>query len=166
MTEPTDTPTEDDELSAAAAVELSADHPIVLFDGVCNLCSGYVQFLIERDPESHFRFAPLQSELAEALLASTDLDEESLDSIVLVDDGKAYVKSDAVIQIGRHMGGLYRLLGPTKVVPRRLRDAVYDLVAANRYDWFGKKEQCMMPTPDIEARFVAGDPKPTGAGDS
>lgn len=161
MTESNDTTGERDEPTAADVVELSEDHPVVLFDGVCNLCVGYIQFLIERDPEGLFRFAPLQSAVAEELLSGTGLDPDALDSIVLVEDGKAYVKSDAVIRIGVHLGGAYRLLGPTKVAPRRLRNAVYDLVAENRYDWFGQKDQCMMPTPELEARFLAGDPMPS-----
>jgi len=138
------------------------DHPVVLFDGVCNLCAGSVKFLIERDPEGVFRFAPLQSAVAEQLLADHEIDPSALDSVVLVEDGEVYTKSDAVLRAARHLGGIYRLLPPFGVVPRRLRNAVYDFVAARRYGWFGKKDQCMMPTPDISSRFLAGGPGGAG----
>ena len=135
-------------------------HPIVLFDGVCNLCVGSVQFLIERDPEARFRFAPLQSEVGERLVADCGLDPETMDSIVLVEEGHCHVKSDAVIRIGRHLGGVYRLLSAGRVLPRRLRNAVYDVVAARRYGWFGRKDQCMMPTPELRSRFLVEGPGP------
>jgi predicted DCC family thiol-disulfide oxidoreductase YuxK len=134
------------------------ERPVVLFDGVCNLCAGTVQFLIRHDPEGRFRFAPLQSEVARDLLEAHGLADHDLDSIVLIEDGKAHVKSDAAIRIGVRLGGLYRLLGPTKYLPRLLRDAVYDLVASYRYRVFGKKDQCMMPTPENRERFLAGGP--------
>ena len=137
---------------------VSADHPVILFDGVCNLCEGYVQFLIRHDPDGTFRFAPLQSEVGKQLLEATGLDGEKIDSVVLVDDGDAYVKSEAVLRAGAYLGGIYRLLPPFRIVPRRVRDAVYDFVAARRYDWFGKREQCLVPTPDIQSRFLAGGP--------
>lgn len=139
-------------------------HPVVLFDGVCNLCEGYVQFLVRRDPEGVFRFAPLQSPVAERLLEDCGVDGERPDSVVLVEDGACYVKSDAVIRIGTHLGGVYRLLGPVRYVPRRLRDAVYDFVASRRYDWFGERDRCMMPTSELESRFLAGGPS-TGTAD-
>jgi predicted DCC family thiol-disulfide oxidoreductase YuxK len=130
------------------------DHHVVLFDGVCNLCTNAVQFLIERDG-GLFRFAPLQSDVADELLADCGLADHDLDSIVLVEDGKCYVKSDAVIRIATALGGGYRLLGPTKYVPRFVRDAVYDLVAASRYQVFGKRDRCMVPTEENRARFLA-----------
>jgi predicted DCC family thiol-disulfide oxidoreductase YuxK len=136
-------------------------HPVVLFDGVCNLCVGSVQFLIERDPEARFRFAPLQSEVGERLVADCGLDSEAMDSVVLVDEGRCYVKSDAVIRIGRHLGGVYRLLSAGRLLPRRLRDAVYDVVAARRYGWFGRRDRCMMPTPDLRSRFLTEGPGPS-----
>jgi predicted DCC family thiol-disulfide oxidoreductase YuxK len=134
------------------------DHPVVLFDGVCNLCANTVQFLIERDPEGLFRFAPLQSDVAGELLADCGYEEHDLDSIVLVEDSGCYVKSEAVIRIATSLGGIYRLLGPTKYVPQFLRDGVYDLVAASRYQVFGKRDRCMVPTPEHSARFLAGGP--------
>lgn len=134
------------------------DHPVVLFDGVCNLCERSVQFLIRRDPEGLFRFAPLQSDVAETLLADADIDPTALNSVVLVDGTGVYTKSNAVLRIGTHLGGWYRPAGILRVVPRSLRDRGYDVVGDRRYDWFGKKESCMMPTPDIRSRFLAGGP--------
>lgn len=136
-------------------------HPVVLFDGVCNLCEGSVKFLIQRDPEGVFRFAPLQSAVAEELLAGHDIDPTDLDSVVLVEGESVYTKSDAVLRAASHLGGIYRLLPPFGILPRKLRNGVYDFVADRRYGWFGKKEQCMMPTPDIRSRFLAGGPGAT-----
>ncbi len=133
-------------------------HPVVLFDGVCNLCESSVQFLIKHDPEGLFRFAPLQSAVAETLLAEHEIDPTDLESVVLVEADEIFVKSDAVVRIADHLGGRYRLLSPFGVLPKRLRNASYDFVADRRYGWFGKKEQCMMPTPDIRSRFLAGGP--------
>ncbi|MEM4780850.1 MAG: thiol-disulfide oxidoreductase DCC family protein [Halalkalicoccus sp.] len=132
----------------------ASDHPVVLFDGLCTLCAGTVQFLIERDPEGVFRFAPLQSSVGERLLAGANLDAD-LDSIVLVEDGEAYAKSDAVIRIAARLGGIYRLASPLRYLPRGLRDPLYEFVAARRYEWFGRRDRCMMPTPDLESRFLA-----------
>jgi predicted DCC family thiol-disulfide oxidoreductase YuxK len=141
------------------------DHPVVLFDGVCNLCAGTVQFLIRHDPEGRFRFAPLQSAVAQDLLAEHGLENHDLDSIVLIEGDETYVKSDAAIRIGVLLGGVYRLLGPTKYLPRFLRDTVYDLVAKYRYRVFGKRESCMMPTEENRRRFLAGGPGGDPAGE-
>ncbi len=127
---------------------------IILFDGVCNVCSGFVQFLIPRDPEGKFHFASLQSDAGAALLTEHGLEEHGLDSVVLIEGDDVYVKSDAVIRIASIIGGIYAIARPFKYLPRRLRDWGYDVFAANRYRLFGKKEQCMMPTEDIRARFL------------
>ena len=134
------------------------DHPVILFDGVCNLCEGFVQFVIRHDPEATFRFAPLQSEPGERLLEQCGWETSALEGVVLVTDRGCYRKSDAVIRTAMRLGWPYRLLGPTRVLPRVLRDVVYDVVADRRYGWFGQKDQCMMPTPDIRSRFLAGAP--------
>lgn len=150
------------------ATEIPDDHPILLFDGVCNLCNFWVQFVIERDTDGRFRFAPLQSDVGEQLLGEYGMPTDELESVVLVDDGDCYTKSDAVLRTAKHLGGVYRLLWPFRVLPTRFRNFWYDFVANRRYDWFGKREQCMMPTPDIESRFLAGGPgtrienEPTG----
>lgn len=137
---------------------MTDDHPIILFDGVCNLCEGFVQFVIRNDPEARFRFAPLQSEVGRERLADAGLDGHGLDSVVLIEDDRAYVKSGAVIRTAVHLGMPYRLLGPTRLLPRRLRDLAYDFVADRRYGWFGQKDSCLMPTEDIKSRFLAGTP--------
>ncbi|ELY78385.1 thiol-disulfide oxidoreductase DCC family protein [Natrinema pallidum] len=132
------------------------DGPIILFDGVCNLCNGFVQFVLPRDTEGQFRFASLQSDIGTELLAEHDLPTDDLESVVLIEGEDCYVKSAAVIRIANRLGGVYRLLGPFRFLPRRLRDGVYDFVAARRYRWFGKKDQCAMPPADVDAsaRFL------------
>jgi len=128
---------------------------VVLFDGVCNLCNGAVNFIIDRDPGSHFRFAALQSEQAAALLAPLGrVPEVEPQSFILVEDGKVYERSSAALRIARRMRGGWKLLYAFMVVPRPLRDAVYRLVARNRYRMFGKAESCRMPTPELRARFL------------
>ncbi|MFB6105545.1 MAG: thiol-disulfide oxidoreductase DCC family protein [Halobacteriaceae archaeon] len=130
------------------------DHPVVLFDGVCNLCTGFVTFLIPRDPEGVLRFASLQSEVGAAALDRFDLPTGEFDSIVLVEGDDYYTKSSAALRIAYHLGGVYRLLYALRVVPRPVRDAVYDLVANHRYQVFGRKDACMVPTPDVQSRFL------------
>ncbi|WP_226481540.1 thiol-disulfide oxidoreductase DCC family protein [Natrinema amylolyticum] len=132
------------------------DGPIILFDGVCNLCSGFVQFVLPRDTEGQFRFASLQSDVGNELLAEHGLPTDELESVVLIEGEDCYVKSAAVIRIAERLGGVYRLLGPFRFLPRRLRDGVYDFVADRRYRWFGKKDQCAMPPADVDvsARFL------------
>lgn len=136
------------------AIAESDDHPILLFDGVCNLCNGAIQFVIPRDPEGKIRYAPLQSDLGETVQESAGLSTDDLETVVLVDDGMAYTKSDAAIRVGEHLGGVYRLLSLGRLLPRGLRDRIYDVVAENRYDWFGKKDQCMIPDEDVSDRFI------------
>jgi predicted DCC family thiol-disulfide oxidoreductase YuxK len=145
-------------MSGELPEDVPAEHPVVLFDGVCNLCEGSVKFLIRHDPDGLFRFAPLQSEVATELLNDYDMDPDDLDSVVLVEEERIYTKSDAVLRTARHIGGIYRVLPPLGVFPRRLRNWFYDFVADRRYGWFGKKDACMMPTPDISSRFLAGGP--------
>jgi len=129
--------------------------PIILFDGVCNLCNASVQFVIRHDPQARFKFAALQSATAEKLLQNCAFDRASLDSVILVEDGRVYIESDAALRIARKLGGGWWLLAGFSIVPRPIRDAVYRFIARNRYRWFGKQESCMMPTPDLRARFLA-----------
>lgn len=129
-------------------------HPIVLFDGVCNLCDGFVQFLIERDEDAVLRFAPLQSTVGETLLAEFDLPADALESVVLVEGEECYTKSDAALRTASHLGGRYRAARALTVLPRFLRDWGYDLVAEYRYRVFGRKDSCMLPSPDVQARFL------------
>jgi predicted DCC family thiol-disulfide oxidoreductase YuxK len=131
-----------------------ADGPVVLFDGVCNLCNGFVQFLVPRDPERTFRFASLQSDVGQELLAERGLPTDDLESLVLIEGDDCYVKSSAVLRIAAHLGGVYGLLPPLRFVPRRVRDQIYDFVAARRYRWFGRKDRCTVPDGDTASRFL------------
>ena len=140
------------------STEVPPDHPVLLFDGVCNLCNRWIQFVIRNDPDAIFRFAPLQSDVGQQLLSEFGMPTDELESVILVEGDEYYTKSDAALRTGKHLGGVYRLLWPFRVIPRRLRNFVYDFVANRRYRWFGKRDSCMMPTPDIEARFLAGGP--------
>ena len=132
------------------------DPPVLLFDGVCNLCNGAVAFVIRRDPRARLRFAPLQSPAADALLASLGVARDRLpDSFVLVEDGRVHVRSTAALRVARRLRFPWPLLAVFLLVPRWLRDPVYDLVARNRYRWFGRREACMVPTAELRARFLA-----------
>lgn len=129
-------------------------HPIVLFDGVCNLCSGSVQFILRRDPAGTFRFASLQSDLAQSLLTGRGLDPKALDSVVVVEGDRLYRESDAALRIARDLKGAWKALSVFRVVPRPVRDWAYRLIARNRYRWFGKSETCWLPTPELRGRFL------------
>lgn len=129
-------------------------HPIVLFDGVCNLCNGSVQFILKRDPRGRFRFASLQSEAGRRLMTEHGLDPDALSSVVVIEDGRAWQESSAALRIARHLPGGWKLLRIFAVIPRPLRDAVYRLIARNRYRWFGKTETCWLPTPELKERFL------------
>lgn len=132
----------------------SLTHPVILFDGVCNLCNASVLFIIARDPHSRFRFASLQSDFGQAQLKKFGLSVSELNSVMLIRDGKLYQKSNAALEIARHLGGLWPLLYVFRIIPRFIRNAVYDWIARNRYRWYGKKDECMVPTPELRARFI------------
>lgn len=127
---------------------------IVLFDGVCNLCNTSVNFLIDRDPEGRFVFGALQSEEGLTVLRKHGLPEYYFDSIVLIEGRNVWTASDAVLEISRHMPGLWPALRVFRIVPKAIRDAVYNWIAANRYRWFGKRESCRLPTPENRSRFL------------
>ena len=127
---------------------------IILFDGVCNLCNGAVNFVIERDKKNVFKFAALQSEVGRELASKYEIDTAALDSIILIDGDTHYEKSTAALRIARELSGGYPLLYGFMVLPKFLRNAVYDYIARNRYKWFGKKEECMLPTPELKSRFL------------
>ena len=135
--------------------EGSAEHPVVLFDGVCNVCNRSVNFIIDRDPGAKLRFAALQSDAARRLLEGfARTTPEDPDTIVLVDRSRLYDRSTAMLLIARHMRGAWPLLAAFLVIPRPLRDAVYRWAAARRYRWFGKSDSCRVPTQDLRARFL------------
>jgi predicted DCC family thiol-disulfide oxidoreductase YuxK len=128
----------------------------ILFDGVCNLCNGFVQFVIRHDPRGHYRFAALQSELGRALLAAHGqvAPASGPESVVLLEGGRLYSHSTAVLRIAGQLGGIWRLAAVGWLLPGRWRDALYRYVARHRYHWFGRQESCWLPTPELRARFL------------
>lgn len=134
--------------------QVRAGQPIVLFDGVCNFCNGTVQFILARDYEEKFRFAPLQSSAARELLEDCSLPGGRVDTIVLADGEKCFVKSTAALRIARELSGLWPILYVFVIVPRPLRDWFYDAFAKRRYSWFGKRESCFVPSEELKARFL------------
>jgi predicted DCC family thiol-disulfide oxidoreductase YuxK len=127
---------------------------VIVFDGVCNLCNTLVQFVIARDPKGRFQFAPLQSDSGRRVLREIGAGEAYSDSIVLVESRRAYVGSTAALRIARQLRLPWSLAYALIVVPRPVRDWVYTLVANHRYKWFGRRQSCMVPTPDVRARFL------------
>lgn len=128
---------------------------IVLFDGVCNLCNRSVQFVLKHDKKDEFRFATLQGEIGKVLVRECNIDTSQVDSIILIEPGVAYyTKSTAALKIGMTFGGAWQLLYVLNLIPSKLRDIVYDWVARNRYSWYGKKDACMVPTPELKAKFL------------
>ncbi|GAA4325841.1 thiol-disulfide oxidoreductase DCC family protein [Flaviaesturariibacter amylovorans] len=130
------------------------EHPVVLFDGVCNYCNGMVNRTIRLDKKGRIRFAPLQSAAGQRLLKEHRLSTENFNSFVLIDGGKTYTKSGAAIRLLRYLPWWLQEARVLWVVPRPFRDAIYDFIAQNRYKWFGKMDQCMIPTPEVRARFL------------
>lgn len=128
---------------------------LLLFDGVCNLCNGLVQFIIRNDRRRMFRFAPLQSPVAQAMLRNRGLDPGNLTSLVYCRKGIVLTRSSAALHVARDLGRAWQLAYALILVPRFLRDAMYDLVARKRYRWFGKKDQCTVPTAELRDRFLA-----------
>lgn len=129
-------------------------HKIILFDGVCNLCNSSVTFAIKRDKNDVFRFAALQSEIGMQLISKFKIDTSQTDSIILIEGNKYYEKSSAALHIAKHLSGGWPLLYGFIILPKFIRNAVYDFIAKNRYKWFGKKESCMIPTPELQAKFL------------
>lgn len=134
---------------------VETDKKIILFDGVCNLCNSSIQFVIKRDKDDLFRYAALQSELGQKMLSERNINTENIDSIILIEPGIAYyTKSDAALQVGRNLKGYRTICGVLNLIPSGLRNIVYDIIARNRYKWYGKKDQCMIPTPELKAKFL------------
>lgn len=127
---------------------------LILFDGVCNLCNNSVQFIIKRDKKNRFLFASLQGRTGQEYLHRFGLPENTFNSFLLVEDGTCYTRSTAALRIARSLSGLWPLLYAGIVIPRFIRDAVYNLIARNRYKWFGKKEECWVPTPELKKKFL------------
>ena len=128
---------------------------IILFDGVCNLCNSAVQFVIKNDKKDIFRFVALQSELGNEICKYIGVDQTKIDSIILYNPGVAYYyKSLAAIEIAEDLWWIYSLISILKIFPEKFRNYIYDYFAKNRYKWYGKKESCMIPTPEIKAKFL------------
>ncbi|MDQ3635312.1 MAG: thiol-disulfide oxidoreductase DCC family protein [Acidobacteriota bacterium] len=126
---------------------------IILFDGVCNFCNDWVNFIIEQDSKNHFKFTPLQSEIAEKLLEKHNINKET-DSVILIEDGKAYTHSTAALRIARNLDGIWSVFYILLLVPKFIRDFFYKILAKYRYKLFGKKDECMIPTPEIRRKFL------------
>jgi predicted DCC family thiol-disulfide oxidoreductase YuxK len=127
---------------------------VILFDGVCNLCNGFVQFLIKQDSKGSFKFASLQSQSAQDLLLTENMSVDRFDSVVYISGGEVWQKSAAVLRILNDVGGLWKMFYVLIIIPRIISDAVYDFVATNRYRMFGKRQECMVPTDELRSRFL------------
>jgi predicted DCC family thiol-disulfide oxidoreductase YuxK len=127
---------------------------LILFDGVCNLCSALVQFVIRHDRAAKFRFAAIQSEVGKEIFQSHGLDPADVQTFVFISDGEMLVRSDAAIEVVSRFGGAWRILRVFQFAPRGIRDWIYSVIARNRYRWFGRKAVCMIPAPEIKERFL------------
>jgi predicted DCC family thiol-disulfide oxidoreductase YuxK len=130
------------------------EHPVILFDGVCNFCNGAINFVLKHDRKGIFRFAALQSEAGQKLLKQYHLSTNDFESFILLDDGQVYKKSSASLRVLNKLPWYWKEIQILKIIPRIFSDAIYDFIAKHRYKWFGKKEQCMVPTPEIRSRFL------------
>lgn len=130
------------------------EHPVILFDGVCNFCDASINFVMKRDKARLFRFAPLQSSAGATLGKTYGFDPGKLESFILIENGHAYRKSTAALRVLRRLPFPWQLLYVFIIIPPFIRDRVYGWIAANRYRWFGKKDACMIPTPDMRSRFL------------
>jgi predicted DCC family thiol-disulfide oxidoreductase YuxK len=131
------------------------DQPIILFDGVCNLCNSSVQFVISHDPQGRFLFASLQSNAGQQLLKKFNLSSDNFNSFVLLQNDAVYTQSTAALKVAKQLKSGWKLLYGFIIVPPFMRNAVYKWISNNRYKWFGKLNECMIPTPDLQSRFIA-----------
>lgn len=127
---------------------------LILFDGVCNLCNGAVNFVIDHDTKNIFRFASLQSEVGQQILVTNNLNASDFNSFILVKNNKILQKSTAALTVAVELGGWWKLLGVFFIFPAIFRDIFYNFIAKNRYRWFGKAESCRMPTPELRSKFL------------
>src|ERR1043165_7039174 len=127
---------------------------VLLFDGVCNLCNSWVNWVIDHDKKNLFKFAALQSAFGQQRVKDLNLDAKYLDTVILDDEGKVYTESDVALEVARHIGGVYTLAVALYIFPRFIRNFVYRIIARNRYRWFGKQESCRVPTPELKAKFL------------
>ena len=127
---------------------------IILFDGVCNLCNASVQFVIRHDKSEQFIFASLQSDTGKRILSEHSLPESDLKSFILVEENKVYTRSSAALRVAKKLNGILPALYVFMLVPSFIRDGVYNVIAKNRYKWFGRKDECLLPSPELKARFL------------
>lgn len=128
--------------------------PTILFDGICNFCNSAVNFTIKRNKKANIRFAPFQSEAGQKLLQQYNLPADDMQSFVFIDNGKAYKQSTAALKVCRHLSGLWPVCYGLIIIPGFIRDGIYNWIAKNRYKWFGVQQACMIPTPEVKARFL------------
>jgi predicted DCC family thiol-disulfide oxidoreductase YuxK len=128
--------------------------PLILFDGVCNFCNSAVNFVIKRDKKALIQFTPLQSEKGRLFKRQYGLPDDDMKSFIFIEEDKVYTRSTAALKVCRYLSGLWPLCYGFMIVPGFLRDAVYNWVAKNRYKWFGQRQECMIPTPEVKARFL------------
>jgi predicted DCC family thiol-disulfide oxidoreductase YuxK len=131
-----------------------SQRPIIYFDGICNLCNKSVQFVIKRDKKKQFLFAPLQGKNGKKFLDKYDLVPGDFNSFILAEGDKVYAKSTAALRVAKKLSGGWKLLYGLMIFPRFIRNAVYNIIAKNRYKWFGKRNECMIPTPELKERFL------------
>lgn len=135
--------------------ELPRDKKIIVFDGICNLCDRTVQYIIKHDRNDVFRFVARQSQLGQKLLKHIGIDEKHSDSIILYEPGRAYFyKSDAAFEIAKNLGGIFTAASFFAMIPKSVRNRVYDHIARNRYKTYGKRDQCAIPTPELATKFL------------
>lgn len=128
--------------------------PIVLFDGICNLCCGVVKFVIKRDKHARIKFAALQSEAGLQLLKQYNLPSSNFSSFVFIENGQAYTQSEAALRLCKNLSAMWPFMYGFIIVPSFIRNGIYNWIAKNRYKWFGKQDQCMIPTPDTKTLFL------------
>ncbi len=127
---------------------------LILFDGVCNFCNSSVNFIIKNDKTDHFRFLPLQSERGKKIVAEYNLDPENLQTVILLEQGRIYTRSTAALRIARKLSGGWKLMYGFVIVPSVVRDFFYNIIARNRYKWWGQRDSCMIPTPEVKRKFL------------
>ena len=127
---------------------------IILFDGVCNFCNSSVNTIIKHDTKNRYKFTALQSEIGKKILQKYSIDSTKIDSIILIENEVAFIKSTAILKISKHLSGIYPLAYGFIIVPTFIRNLVYDFIARNRYKWWGKKDSCMIPTAEVKAKFI------------
>jgi predicted DCC family thiol-disulfide oxidoreductase YuxK len=130
------------------------DGAIVLFDGVCNFCDSSVNFVIPRDKKKYFRFSPIQSTTGQKLIGQYHLENIRLQSLILIENNKAYTYSTAILRMTRKMSGLWPMAYALIIIPALIRDSIYKIIARNRYKWFGKKSECVIPADDVRERYI------------